>query len=393
MWKITIRHMALMLLDGPADKKQLRQCYTASAMLSLGPEGYKKQLEEIESFEYYLDYLRTEGYILEENGLYRLTEKGSAFASNLNTRLSHIVEVLSSGLWASYVSVLVNVVLTAVSLAAGVLTNSMGLMSSGLDSLVSVFTSAAAYFGIKYRAETVANVVIIVIIALVSLFLGYESLNRLFNPEPFDSGILPILAAIFSGIVCWALAVFQHYMGNHSRKLSLIILSVDNFNSVYISLAVLVGIIFARFGIMIVDPLVSLAITVIMLKSAFDLGMETLKSADGSEPDLSRYDFKRDKVVKQWRKDRFKFWSLYLLREPKTREELEGMFSIGNAKSFNYVVIQMGPDMDYSKHCGGILDELMASSLIAEAEGKYCLTTAGERSVSDALAAPPVWQR
>jgi hypothetical protein len=149
------------------------------------------------------------------------------------------------------------------------------------------------------------------------------------------------------------------------------------------------GIIFAREGIKIVDPLVSLGVVLIMLKSAYDLGKETIRVVDGAEPELTRYELRHDKRMNLRRKERFKFWTLYLLKEPLSREDLEDLFSLNNIKGLGHIAAMLRLDLDYSRYCAGILEEFLKGGLIVEAGGKYRLTPNGERSLREALAESP----
>jgi len=102
------------------------------------------------------------------------------------------------------------------------------------------------------------------------------------------------------------------------------LMAVDDINSVLISAAVLIGVLFDRLGFPVVDSLVSLGIAALMLKSAIDLGRETIRIAGGEVPDLSQYELGIEKRIREIRKYRFKFWILFLLREPRTSGGLEG---------------------------------------------------------------------
>jgi hypothetical protein len=89
------------------------------------------------------------------------------------------------------------------------------------------------------------------------------------------------------------------------------------------------------------------------------------------------------------RKERFKFWTLYLLKEPMAREELEDLFSLDNIKGLERIAAMLRLDLDYSRHCADILEEFLKEGLIIEIGGKYRLTSNGERSLTEALAESP----
>lgn len=115
------------------------------------------------------------------------------------------------------------------------------------------------------------------------------------------------------------------------------LMAVDDINSVLISAAVLIGVLFDRLGFPVVDSLVSLGIAALMLKSAIDLGRETIRIAGGEVPDLSQYELGIEKRIWEIRKYRFKFWILFLLWEPRTSGELEEIFSEKNARVLRHV--------------------------------------------------------
>ena len=79
------------------------------------------------------------------------------------------------------------------------------------------------------------------------------------------------------------------------------------------------------------DSLVSLGIAVLMLKSAIDLGKETLSIAEGKVPDVPKYEMGIEKRMLAIQKYRARYWILYLLQEPRTGEELNEIFSGKNA--------------------------------------------------------------
>jgi|AGTN01.2.fsa_nt_gi Predicted Co/Zn/Cd cation transporters len=383
-------HSKVLLLMSIGDETQgrdeLRRTYEMGIVATHRGHSIREMFEAMDAFGTSLDGLVAEGYAKEENSRVCLTQKGAAAASAATGKFARVIESMSSGLHASAVSIVVNVVIAAVSLAAGLLSNSMGLISSGVDNTASIATSAAAYVGIKHRKESVANAIIVAMIVVLSLVLGYESFQRLLYPEPVDSGIIPIAVAIFTGVACYLLSLYQRFHGRRSGKFSLIILAVDNLNSVLISAAVLIGVLFASFGFTFVDSLVSLGITIIMLKSAIDLGLETLRIAEGKEPDLSQYELGIEKRMTEIRKYRTQFWIMYLLQEPRTNEELDEIFSGKHAGGLRFVTERLQTGQDISHHYADCLHELADKDLAICSSERYCLTTDGMRVLSEVMA-------
>lgn len=200
-----------------------------------------------------------------------------------------VKESLSSSETASKFSVLVNLILSALKLGVGLLVNSMGLIADGLDNLTDVFSSIVAFFGIKYKREIYSTAFIILVMFIVGVSIGYQAISRLLHPQPVDAGLWAILAAVVSGIICYLMSMYQHFVGKRSGSLSLLSQSTDSKNHVFVAAAVLIGIIFARFGILIVDSLVGIVVAFLILKSAIELTTETFKVARGAELDFSKF--------------------------------------------------------------------------------------------------------
>jgi cation diffusion facilitator family transporter len=372
--------------DEYTDVEPLRRTYEMGVVTMHRGRSIREMFETMDTFDVSMASLVTESYAKTENGRVRLTQKGTAAASAARGKITSGIESMSNGLHATAMSIVVNVVIAIVSLAAGILSNSMGLISSGVDNTVSVATSAAAYAGIRFRKETAANAAIVVVILALSVVIGYESFERLLYPEPVYSGFMPIAVAVFTGAACYLLSLYQRSHGCHSGKFSLIILAVDNINSVLISAAVLVGVLFARFGFTFVDSLVSLGIAFVMLKSAIDLGLETLRIAEGKVPDLSQYELGIEKRMTEIRRYRTRFWILHLLREPRTGEELDEIFSGKHDGGLRPIAEMLQTDRNVSRHYAECLRELTKKGLAAENGERYGLTPDGTRVLAEAMA-------
>jgi|GEM_PF-4045190 len=372
--------------DEAPGREELRRNYEMGVIATLPPVSNREMIEAMNAFEASLASLVTEGYVEEAQGKIRLTPKGKATVVDARGQINRAIDRLSGGLYASAVSITVNVVLAVVSLAAGIMSNSMGLISSGVDNTAGVVTSAATYAGIRFRRETLANAAIVVMDLALALILGYESAVRLAHPQPVDAGLLPIAVAVFNGVVCYGLSLYQRFHAQRSGKYSLIILAVANLNSVLISVAVLVGILFARFGYPFVDSLVSLGIALVMLKSAVDLGRETLRIAEGQEPDLAQYELGIQKKMREMRMSRFRFWIMYQLREPRTAEELGEIVSERSTGGMQQIAARLRIDLDVTGRYTECLRELTESGLAVRNGDKYSLTADGARLVAEETA-------
>lgn len=302
---------------------------------------------------------------------------------------SRIRSMMSDATLVSKISVAVNILLTILKLSVGILFNSVALLADGFDNLIDVVSAIAVFLGIKHRRELYSTGFIIAVMFGTSLWIVYESISRIVRPEVVDTGWLIVVAAVCSGIVCYVMSVYQHVVGRRTGSLSLISQSIDSRNHVVYAGAVLVGIIFAGFGIFIVDSLVALAVAALILKSAYDLTLETVRVARGQEMDSSAFGREYEKVIDARRRSYLRSWLLFTLKEARSRAEILSSFNESFAADGLPVVTHFGLSLwkgfDLEERLDPLLKDLTGEGLISERDGGYYLTSKGSRERSKRL--------
>lgn len=115
------------------------------------------------------------------------------------------------------------------------------------------------------RAEDLAGVFIVVMIALSAAIAGWESLQRLFDPQPLSNIGWVVAAAIIGFAGNEAVAVFRIRVGKEIGSAALVADGYHARADGFTSLAVLFGALGALAGFPIADPIVGLLITVAIL--------------------------------------------------------------------------------------------------------------------------------
>ena len=115
------------------------------------------------------------------------------------------------------------------------------------------------------RAEDLAGVFIVVMIALSAAVAGWESLQRLFDPQPLRNIGWVIAAAIIGFAGNEAVAVFRIRVGKEIGSAALVADGYHARADGFTSLAVLFGALGVLAGFPIADPVVGLLITVAIL--------------------------------------------------------------------------------------------------------------------------------
>lgn len=390
-------HFLLMALrNGPLTREEISNIYHRfGGLLGIstpapGTRKYQKWQRDIEDG---LDHLLESGLIVKnESEVYQLTELGIEEANTLDRNLERFTGRLrgffSSGKTAARVSIIVNALLSALKLGAGLLFNSMALVADGFDNVVDVVSAIMVFLGIKYRRELLSTLFIIVVMFITGVWIGYESVARLIHPEAVEAGVLPIAAAVISGLVCYLMSLYQYTVGKNKGSLSLISQSIDSKNHAFVAGAVLIGIILAVFGIFIVDSIVGLVVAGMILKSAVELAIETSKIAGGQELNLSRFTRAEERAFEKHRRNYFKSWLLFSLREANTREKIlsqyKQSFSTEGLPLINHFGFPKG--FDFENHVDSLLKELIDEGLATVQDMDYQLTDKGNKQLKRKLA-------
>lgn len=188
----------------------------------------------------------------------------------------------------SGVSIVVNLLLSAAKLAAGLLARSGAMVSDAVHSASDVFSTFIVIIGVKLsgkaadrdhpygheRMECVAAIVLAVVLLVTGLVIGYAGVKRILSADADEMpvpGLLALAAAVVSiGVkegMFW-------YTRRYARKLGSSALMADAWHhrsDALSSVGALVGIAGARMGLKLLDPLASVVICAFIAKAAFDI--------------------------------------------------------------------------------------------------------------------------
>lgn len=137
------------------------------------------------------------------------------------------------------------------------------------------------------RAEDLAGVFIVVIIAASLVLVGWESIHRLLDPQPMEHLAWVLLAGVIGVAGNEAVAVYRLRVGRRIGSAALVADGYHARSDTLASLAVVIAVGGTWFGYPIVDPIVGLLICVLIawiLKSTAQQLFRRLM--DGVEPDV-----------------------------------------------------------------------------------------------------------
>ena len=193
----------------------------------------------------------------------------------------------------SLATILLNTLLSAGKLAAGLLAHSGAMVSDAVHSASDVFSTIIVMIGVKLsakasdrehpygheRMECVAAIVLSVILLITGLFIGNEGLRKIIRAE--DAALpVPGTAALIAAVVSIAVkeAMFW-YTRHYARLLDSGALMADAWHhrsDALSSVGALVGIAGARLGFPVLDPIAGLVICVFIGKAAVDIFIDAV---------------------------------------------------------------------------------------------------------------------
>ncbi len=210
------------------------------------------------------------------------------------------------------VGAVVNIVLSVIKILAGWLGSSHALIADGIHSLSDLFTDAVVLLAAKHgaqdadeehpyghgRIETLATVVLGVVLILVALGIGFDAVRRLFDPERLlHPGMLALWAAIISVL---AKEVLYHYTVAVAKKLRSNLLRANAWHhrsDAVSSIVVVAGVIGSMAGLTYLDAVASVVVAVMVAKIGWDLGWHSIHELIDQGLEQKDVEYIRSKIM------------------------------------------------------------------------------------------------
>ncbi len=171
---------------------------------------------------------------------------------------------------------------------AGILGNSTAMISDAVHSASDVFSTIIVIIGVKIsgkesdenhpygheRLECVAAILLAVILAGTGIGIGYGGVMVIWRGEASEIAIptlLPLVAAIFSIVIKEVMYWYTIFAAKQIRSGALKADAWHHRSDALSSIGSFVGILGAKLGFPVLDPLTSIIICGFILKAAFDI--------------------------------------------------------------------------------------------------------------------------
>ena len=188
----------------------------------------------------------------------------------------------------SFVSIIINLALSLLELLAGIFAQSGAMISDAVHSASDVLSTFAVIVGVKLaskkpdnehpygheRMECVAAVVLAVVLAATGIGIGFSGIQKIISSTTEELTVPGFLALAAAGISIVVKEIMYQYTKRAAKSINSGALMADAWHhrsDALSSVGSLAGILGARLGLPVLDPLASVIICVFIEKAAIDI--------------------------------------------------------------------------------------------------------------------------
>ncbi len=194
----------------------------------------------------------------------------------------------------SIVTIIGNVILSAFKLFAGIIANSGAMISDAVESTADVLSTFVVMAGIKLsgkasdkkhpygheRIECVAAILLAVMLAAVGIGIGYSGVMKIIDGIGGNiqtPGVLALIAAIVTIAAKEAMYWYTRAAAKKVNSGALMANAWHHRSDALSSIGSFAGILGARLGLPILDPVASVVICLFIIKTAYGIFMDAVR--------------------------------------------------------------------------------------------------------------------
>jgi ferrous-iron efflux pump FieF len=192
---------------------------------------------------------------------------------------------------ATYASVTVAFALISIKFVAYILTGSVALLSSLIDSVLDSLASILNFIAVRHalepadeehrfghgKAEPLAGLGQAAFIMGSSIFLIFEAINRFVNPQQIQHSDIGIGVMLISLFVTILLVIYQRHVVKETGSLAIQADSIHYFSDIALNISVILALLISAYtGWTLADPIAALLIAVYIIYSAWKIVKQSL---------------------------------------------------------------------------------------------------------------------
>ena len=221
----------------------------------------------------------------------------SVAASGADERL----EQVGAGIRVTWIGSIVNLLLVAFKLWAGVAARSQALIADGVHSLSDLFSDFVVLLGLVWghkhededhpyghaRIETISSMIVGMLLILVGIWIVYTAIRSIYLHETARPSLFAIWAAVISIVLKEAMFWWTIIIGRRLRSMALIGNAWHHRTDALSSVAVLIGVgaVYMNPSWHLADAIAAIVVTFFVVKVGASLTWQALKELSDAAPD------------------------------------------------------------------------------------------------------------
>ena len=203
------------------------------------------------------------------------------------------------GVLSGVVGILLNLLLSAGKLCAGVLSASISITADAFNNLSDAGSSVVTLVGFKLagqkaddghpfghgRLEYLTGLLVSLVILLVGLELGKSSIEKILHPEPVSFSVVSVIILAISILVKLWMCLFNRRLGRRIGLAAMAATAADSLSDVAATSAVLAGTLVGRMTGLAIDGWVGALVAVFILRAGWGAAKDTINPLLGQNPD------------------------------------------------------------------------------------------------------------
>lgn len=202
------------------------------------------------------------------------------------------------GIFASVLSIILNVILVIFKIIVGLAANSIAVIADGFNNMTDVVSNLATLVGFRLalqlpdekhpyghgRFEYISGIIISFFILVVAFITVRDSVTKIIVNDPvyFDlTGAVVLIGAI---MVKYFMAYFNRNIANKIESTSLLAAAQDSLNDVLATSATLIALFLSKFTTLPVDGIMGTIVGLIVFKSGVEIFKDTVNPLLGLAP-------------------------------------------------------------------------------------------------------------
>lgn len=195
------------------------------------------------------------------------------------------------GVKTSWVAVVVNIILAAFKVIAGIIGNSSAMIADGVHTLSDVLTTFVVLLGLKISSkeadeghpyghekyESVFAKVLSMLLLLTGIFIGYEAIKILISGETRTPKLIALIAALLSIVVKEGMYWYTIKVAKKIKSVSMEADAWHHRSDAFSSIGTFAGVLGAQLGLPALDPIAGIIVSIFVVKVGVDLYIKSVK--------------------------------------------------------------------------------------------------------------------